>query len=92
MSKSLKVMLVCCGILLFPFSASAYIGPGAGLSLLGAMWALIIAIVAALVFVFTWPIRRMLRRKREAQQLEAEHAEPSTPEQELDEGRRQHSL
>jgi flagellar biosynthesis/type III secretory pathway M-ring protein FliF/YscJ len=40
------------------------------LSLLGALWALIVAIAAAVVFLFAWPIRRMRRRKREALQLE----------------------
>lgn len=48
---------------LAPSAAFAYIGPGAGLSLLGAMWALIAAIAAVLFFVVAWPIRRLLRRK-----------------------------
>lgn len=52
---------------LLPVSAYAYVGPGAGLSLLGALWALIAAIATALIFVIAWPIRRMLRRRREAQ-------------------------
>lgn len=51
--------------------AMAYIGPGAGLSLLGALWGLVAAVGAALLFVILWPFRRMLRRKREAKKAEA---------------------
>ena len=44
--------------------AAAYIGPGAGLSLLGAFWGLLVAVMAALGFVILWPIRRLFRRNR----------------------------
>lgn len=45
-------------------SALAYVGPGAGLSLLGALWGLLLAVVAALGFIVLWPLRRMLKRRR----------------------------
>lgn len=44
--------------------AAAYVGPGAGISLLGALWGVIAAIAIALGFVLFWPVRRMLRRRR----------------------------
>jgi membrane protein implicated in regulation of membrane protease activity len=47
--------------------AAAYIGPGAGLSLLGAFWGLLLAVVAALGFVILWPLRRFFRRERTRQ-------------------------
>jgi hypothetical protein len=53
-------------------SALAYVGPGAGLSLLGALWGLLAAVVAALAFVVVWPIRRMRRQRA------ANHQEPGT--------------
>jgi membrane protein implicated in regulation of membrane protease activity len=43
--------------------AMAYVGPGAGLSLLGAFWGLLVAILAALAFVVVYPIRRMMRAR-----------------------------
>lgn len=44
--------------------AMAYIGPGAGLSLLGALWGVVAAVAAALLFLLLWPLRRLMRRQR----------------------------
>ena len=64
--------------MLAPFAAAqAYVGPGAGLSLLGALWGVVAAIGAALLFVLLWPIRRMRRRKKE--QAAARNAHTATP-------------
>lgn len=46
-----------------PTAAFAYVGPGAGLSLLGALWALIAAIGTAIAFVVAWPLRQLMRRR-----------------------------
>jgi hypothetical protein len=55
---------IVAGLLLFcTASAEAYIGPGAGLSLLGALWALIVAVGAALAFIVLWPVRKAMRRR-----------------------------
>jgi membrane protein implicated in regulation of membrane protease activity len=47
-----------------PIPAFAYVGPGAGLSLIGAFWALILAIFTAVFFLLAWPVRRLLRNAR----------------------------
>jgi len=47
--------------------AQAYVGPGAGLSLIGALWGLVVAVGAAVGFVVLWPLRRALRGRRAAQ-------------------------
>ena len=49
-------------ILLGAGPALAYIGPGAGLGALGAVWGFIIAILVAIVIVLSWPIRILVRK------------------------------
>jgi hypothetical protein len=44
--------------------AEAYIGPGAGISFLGSIWAILIGVVLALVALLTWPARLLWRRMR----------------------------
>jgi hypothetical protein len=44
--------------------AAAYIGPGAGITMLGALWGVIVAIALALGAVLFWPIRILLRKRR----------------------------
>jgi hypothetical protein len=46
--------------------AFAYVGPGAGLTLLGALWGLILAVVVSVGFILLWPLRRLMRRHRQA--------------------------
>lgn len=46
--------------------AFAYVGPGAGLTLLGALWGLLAAVGAVLMFVIAWPLRRWRKRVKAA--------------------------
>lgn len=48
--------------------ALAYIGPGAGITMLGALWGVIVAVALALGAVLFWPIRMLLRRRRRPSQ------------------------
>ena len=41
-----------------------YVGPGAGLSALGALWALIASIGIAVGAILIWPIRAVIRKIR----------------------------
>ncbi|MEQ9606073.1 MAG: hypothetical protein RLN99_00230 [Kiloniellaceae bacterium] len=60
--------LVAAGLVFAAGPAAAYIGPGAGLSLLGALWGVAAAVVAALLFLTLWPLRRMMRKRPSMQQ------------------------
>ena len=61
-------------VLLLPLSmvlawsepALAYVGPGAGISMLGALGAVIVAILFALGGLIWWPVRTMRRRRKQA--------------------------
>lgn len=73
--------------------ALAYVGPGAGLSLLGALWGLLIAVGAALGFVIFWPLRQLRKRARAKRATAATEAEDNpamqqAPEQDSERPRR----
>lgn len=68
LEKAVAAAAVAAAILL-PTAAGAYVGPGAGLSLLGALWALVVALGLAVAFVVAWPVRRMLRRRQQRAQV-----------------------
>lgn len=59
--------LVAAGLVFAAGPAAAYIGPGAGLSLLGALWGVAAAVVAALLFLLLWPLRRLMRKRPSVQ-------------------------
>jgi hypothetical protein len=44
--------------------ALAYIGPGAGITVLSALWGVVVAIALAIGAVLLWPFRVLLRRRR----------------------------
>ena len=50
--------------LLYPTSAFAYIGPGAGISVLGSLLAVLGTIVLAVGAILFWPIRKLLKRRK----------------------------
>lgn len=59
--------------------ALAYVGPGAGITMLGALWAVIAAVGLAFVGVVLWPIRRLLgRNKAKAAQSKSDGAVQSS--------------
>ncbi|EDP65080.1 hypothetical protein BAL199_22029 [alpha proteobacterium BAL199] len=61
-----------------PSVASAYVGPGAGLSLAAAFWAILVAIGTIMAFTLSWPVRRLLRRRAaEKQSAAARDRNPS---------------
>ena len=64
--------------MLLPGLAAAYVGPGAGISMLGALWGLIIGVVMAVGVILFWPIRMMLRKSK-AKKAGAEETAAAEP-------------
>jgi hypothetical protein len=67
------ILALAAGMLVagLPHAAAAYVGPGAGISMLGALWAVIVAIVLALGGLLIWPIRMMMRRRKRSAAVKA---------------------
>lgn len=68
------LLMLGVSVLVIPEAAAAYVGPGAGLSLLSALWALLLALFTALVFAVAWPLRQLLRRRRAEQKTAPQRA------------------
>ena len=58
-SASILALVTGVAVVGLPHAAAAYVGPGAGLTMLGALWAVIAALVFALAGLIIWPIRAM---------------------------------
>ncbi|RLP55415.1 MAG: hypothetical protein D6160_06620 [Ketobacter sp.] len=58
-----------------PGVASAYVGPGAGLSAIGSLLALLLAIVVAFVGFFWYPIKRLIGGKKGGATIEEDTIE-----------------
>ncbi len=69
-----SIAIAALGFIVWPGAAMAYVGPGAGISLIGALVGLVAAVFAALGLVLSWPIRKMLKRFRAAKKEEAAKA------------------
>jgi hypothetical protein len=69
----------------FAPAAFAYVGPGAGLGVLGAMLAIFAAVLATIVGLVLWPVRMLMRRRRrnaaahdaQAPEASSSHSSPS---------------
>lgn len=69
MEKHLTVLAgALCLLLAAAPAAEAYIGPGPGLAMLGSFFALIGGVAVALFLVLLYPIRLLLKRRKQRQQ------------------------
>ena len=73
-SRSIIALALTLFATLFAGTAAAYVGPGAGITVLGALWGLIIGVVMAIGVILFWPIRMMLRKRKANQEALAEGA------------------
>jgi hypothetical protein len=65
-----------------PFeSARAYVGPGVGITMLGAFWTVLGIILAAFGGLLVWPLRSFLRwkRGRSGRETEGKDGDASSP-------------
>ena len=60
-----SVVLVLAGTFA-PLAAQAYVGPGAGITLIGALIGLVSAVFLALWAVLRWPFRKFMARRKAA--------------------------
>jgi hypothetical protein len=67
--KRSLMLLTVTVVLGFPKMAMAYVGPGAGLTLIGSLIGLLIAVLTALGIILFWPIRALIRRIRGKKQV-----------------------
>ncbi|MGH8249920.1 MAG: hypothetical protein ACREVI_04360 [Steroidobacteraceae bacterium] len=63
-----RVATACAGMMssIFASAALAYVGPGAGLGMVVAFFAMILAVLATLFGLVLWPIRYLARRRKAA--------------------------
>ena len=61
----LKILTILILVVFSP-AASAYIGPGAGISVLGSLLGILGTIVVAIGAILFWPVRKMLKRRKQA--------------------------
>jgi len=63
---------------LIPSAAHAYIGPGAGISAIGALLALIAAVLLAIVGFVWYPVKRIRKNRRKARTEAADKDEKAS--------------
>jgi len=71
MKTSVKKIAIVIIAMVFTETAMAYVGPGAGLTLIGSLIGLVVAIVTALAIILFWPIRALIRKIRGKKAVEA---------------------
>ena len=95
-AKHIKRTLLAAALLATAMPAAAYVGPGAGLSLLGSLWGLIVAVVLIVGGLLLLPARLLLRRMRKRRETHAadtgnQFPKPQQPEGEATDARNGHS-
>jgi hypothetical protein len=55
-------------LLVISTTASAYIGPGAGISVLGSLLGILGTIVVAIGAIVLWPVRKLMKRRKQSKQ------------------------
>jgi cellobiose-specific phosphotransferase system component IIC len=64
MVMAFRIMLLM--VVLLPTTAHAYIGPGAGISAIGSLLALLAAIILGIVGFVWYPVKRIMNKRKKA--------------------------
>jgi len=64
MLKMITLILLTCILLASVSPALAYIGPGAGISVLGSLLSILATIVLAIGAIIFWPVRKFMKRRK----------------------------
>lgn len=83
MIKSLLLSSAFFSLLTLSQHASAYVGPGAGISLIGALVGLVAAIATALWVLFSHPIKKALKKNKSTDE-EENTEDPNNTQQAVD--------
>ena len=71
-------LIVIVGLITASMPLAAYIGPGAGIPVLGSLLGIIAAVVLALAAILAWPVRRMMKNRRRKTETPADEQEPGS--------------
>lgn len=77
--KGVVVVLTLIALLATPAVAHAYVGPGAGIGLIGAALGLLLAVFMAIGVVVTWPLRKLRKRAKQDSGPQAPEADSAVP-------------
>jgi hypothetical protein len=78
--KIRSLIPVAISLTFFAGTATAYVGPGAGITVIGALWGLIAGVVMAVGVILFWPIRMLLRKRKANQEALAAGSAEGTAE------------
>ncbi|WP_216612035.1 hypothetical protein [Vibrio sp. RE86] len=67
--QSSWISYLACFLLCFPLSASAYIGPGVGLSAIGSLLAIVLIFVLVFIGFIWFPLKRVMKKRKAANQV-----------------------
>ena len=62
--RTAPALLLAAAAAMLPVAAQAYVGPGAGLTAIGTLLALVAALVLAVVGFVWYPVKRMMRARK----------------------------
>ena len=75
-----RLVVICLALFALPDIALAYIGPGAGITFIGALIGLVLAVLSAISYILFWPVRKVWRRmkakKENTKAVECQDAPP----------------